>query len=285
MAGQLRRARWRDLSLGLCSALVLTLSFLPQPDVFAASGPHTIVIDAGHGGIDLGGIPGQRVAEKTMALDVAQRVAKKLRAADYRVVMTRDTDVFVPLSSRVAIANSQRDAEFVCIHFNSATRSGANGIETYYYRSDSARLAAAIHRQVVGGTETDNRGIRRRGFYVLRRTSIPSVLVECGFLTNPAEARLALQSSYRDRIADRIADGVKGKPSPYNRPVVVGATHVRSPIGVSYNDFVSSVPERHSISHHSRHSSKKSSRHRSSSSSKKKKSSTSSSEKKKTSEE
>ncbi len=271
MAGQFGRARWRELSLGWCGALALALLFSPTSHASAANGPHTIVIDAGHGGVDLGGIPGQEVAEKTMALDVAQRVAKKLRAADYRVIMTRDADVFVPLSSRVAIANAQSDAEFVCIHFNSAARAGANGIETYYYRSDSARLAANIHRQVVGGTETDNRGIRRRGFYVLRRTSVPSVLVECGFLTNPAEARLALQSSYRDRLADRIADGVMGKPNPSNRPVVAGAKHVRSPIGGSYDDFVISVPEHSSISHRSRHSSKKSSRHRSSSSSKKKK--------------
>lgn len=224
---------------------------------FAASSPHTIVIDAGHGGFDRGGIPGQRVAEKTMALDVAQRVEKKLRAAGYRVVMTRDSDVFVPLGTRVRIANAQRDAEFICIHFNSATRAGANGIETYYYRGDSARLAASIHRQVVGATTTDNRGIRRRGFFVLRRTSIPSVLVECGFLTNPTEAQLALQSSYRERLAQSIADGVRGKPSPFNRPVLAGLTHVSSPYAGAYHDFVSSAPERPAISHHTGHSSSK----------------------------
>lgn len=276
MISCLRRARLRDFSLGWGIPLLLVLIFLEPPRTLAASSrPHTIVIDAGHGGFDRGGIPGQRVAEKPLTLDVAQRVAKKLRAAGYRVIMTRDSDVFVPLGTRVAMANAQSDAEFVSIHFNSATRTGANGIETYYYRSDSARLAANIHRQVVGGTTTENRGIRRRGFYVLRRTSIPSVLVECGFLTNPDEARLALLSNYRDRLAERIADGVIGKPNPDNRPVVAGATHVRSPLGGSYDDFVSSVPERSSISHHSRRSSKKSSHHRSSSSSKKKKSSSS----------
>lgn len=242
------------------------------------------MIDPGHGGFDRGGIPGQRVAEKTMALDVALRVGKKLRAAGYRVIMTRDSDVFVPLGTRVAIANAQRDAEFVCIHFNSATRVGANGIETYYYRSDSARLAANIHRQVVSGTVTDNRGIRRRGFFVLRRTRIPSVLVECGFLTNPGEAGLALQTSYRDRLADKIAAGVEGKPAPYTRPVVAGLTHVTSPIGGSVSDFVAATAERPSISHHSsRRGSKRSSRSssKSSKSSKKKSTKKSSSSKKK----
>src|SRR5215467_4889095 len=93
----------------------------------------TIVIDAGHGGYDRGGIPGQRVSEKDMTLDVAQRLRNVLAASGYRVVMTRDSDVFVPLGTRVAIANSYRNAIFVCVHFNATQRRGASGIETYFY--------------------------------------------------------------------------------------------------------------------------------------------------------
>src|SRR5438477_8249805 len=85
----------------------------------------TVIIDAGHGGHDRGGIPGQRVAEKTMTLDVAERLKALLMANGYRVIMTRDSDVFVPLPTRVAMANSYPDAVFICIHFNSATRRGA----------------------------------------------------------------------------------------------------------------------------------------------------------------
>ena len=245
---------------------------------------NTVVIDAGHGGFDRGGIPRQRVAEKTLTLDVAQRLGKKLRQAGYQVIMTRDSDFFVPLPTRVAVANAHRDAIFVCIHFNASTRAGANGIETYYYSNESARLAANIHRHVVAGTTSENRGIRRRGYYVLRRTSIPAVLVECGFLTNPTEARLALQSSYRDGLADRIADGIMGKPTPSNRPVVAGLTRVPAPIRqpFNYNDFVRAEPERSRSSHRTRSSAKKkSSRKKSTSSSTKKKSSTTSSKKKK----
>src|SRR6059058_2217250 len=100
-----------------------------------ADRPSTVVvIDAGHGGFDRGGIPRQRIAEKDMTLDVALRLRKKILAAGYRVVMTRDSDFFVPLSERVAIANSNDNAIFICIHFNSASRAEANGIETYYYR-------------------------------------------------------------------------------------------------------------------------------------------------------
>jgi N-acetylmuramoyl-L-alanine amidase len=273
---------------GLCAsfrtlfALSLVLLFsLSTPAWSAGREFSTVVIDPGHGGFDRGGIPGQRVPEKVVALDVAQRLERRLRQAGYRVVMTRDSDVFVPLGERVRIANRYGDAIFVCIHFNSATRVGANGIETYYYSNNSAAFAANIHRQVVSGTTSDNRGIRRRGYYVLRRTDIPAVLVECGFLTNPTEAQLALESTYRQRLADRIADGVMGKTAPRNRPVVAGVTHVPSPIRdpFNYNDFVRAEPERSSARRSSR-SSKKSASRKKSSSTAKKKSSSDSTEKK-----
>src|SRR5205807_7539364 len=169
----------------------------------------TVVIDAGHGGFDRGGIPRQLVPEKTMNLDVAQRLKAVLTAYGYRVVMTRDSDVFVPLGTRVAIANSYRDAIFVCIHFNAAPRSGASGIETYFYSSQSLALASAIHYYVAGGAPSANRGVRRRGFFVLRRTTIPSVLVECGFLTNAAEANYAQSAAYQQKLAEEIARGVR----------------------------------------------------------------------------
>jgi N-acetylmuramoyl-L-alanine amidase len=179
----------------------------------------TVVIDAGHGGFDRGGIPGQRVGEKNLTLDVAQRLRRELISDGYSVVMTRNSDIFLPLPTRVAIANSNRRAIFVCIHFNSSTHAGANGVETYYYRSDSASLAANIHRNVVAGAPGENRGIRRRGYFVLRRTAIPSVLIECGFLTNPTEARLIQTNAYREKLAQEIARGIQGSPAPFIRPL------------------------------------------------------------------
>jgi len=196
----------------------------------------TIVIDAGHGGFDRGGVPGQRISEKDKCLDVAQRLKRILQAEGYRVIMTRDSDVFIPLPTRVAIANSYRGANFVSIHFNCASRVGANGIETYYYSSDSASLAASIHRNVVSGAPSENRGIRRRGFYVLRRTAIPAVLVECGFLTNPMEGQLALTGDYRQKLAEQIARGIRRQPAasvraltPSLRSVSLGNDFVRVP--------------------------------------------------------
>jgi N-acetylmuramoyl-L-alanine amidase len=210
-----------------------------------ASGQRTIVVDAGHGGHDRGGVPYQRIGEKGMTLDVSLRLKRVLEARGYRVIMTRSSDVFVPLGTRVAIANSHRGATFVSVHFNSSRRAGANGVETYYYRGDSASLAASIHRNVVAGAPTENRGIRRRGFFVLRRTRIPSVLVECGFLTNPAEGRLAQSASYRQQLAERIARGIARQPAPFHRPLTPSL--VRAGMGPS-GDFVrpSAVAERRS---------------------------------------
>jgi N-acetylmuramoyl-L-alanine amidase len=232
-------------------SVVFIASFLALAS-FAFGQSGTIVLDAGHGGYDRGGVPGQRISEKDKTLDVAQRVRRILQASGYRVIMTRDSDVFVPLPTRVAIANSYRGASFVSIHFNCASRVGANGIETYYYRSDSASLAASIHRNVVSGAPSENRGIRRRGFYVLRRTAIPSVLVECGFLTNPTEGRLALTGDYRQRLAEQIARGIRRQPAPYTRPLTASLRSVS--LG---NDFVRVPAE--SFSRHRKSS--KSSRH------------------------
>jgi N-acetylmuramoyl-L-alanine amidase len=226
------------------------------------------------------------VPEKDIALDVALRLKTKLRLAGYRVVMTRDSDVFVPLPSRVAIANIYRSAIFICIHFNSAGRLGANGIETYYYRRDSATLASNIHKNVIAGAPSENRGIRRRGYYVLRRTAIPGVLVECGFLTNPTEARLAQTIAYRDKLAEEITRGILGKPpliarEPASRHYPAATEVERQPFTTYVGtDFVRVPAERTSRSHRrsAKSSRKKKKSSKSSTSTKKKKTSTRKSE-------
>lgn len=206
------RYRLRLFAASLLIALPGTFSPAQAKRASKDSGSSTtVVIDAGHGGYDRGGIPGQRVSEKEVALDVAQRLKKTLAASGYRVVMTRDSDVFVPLGTRVAIANSYSNAIFVSVHFNSAKRSGAGGIETYFYSRESLPLASAIHYYVAGGAPSSNRNVRRRGYFVLRKTTVPAVLVECGFLTNPTEAALAQTASYRQKLAEEIAAGVRGR--------------------------------------------------------------------------
>src|SRR5512140_20024 len=93
----------------------------------------TVVVDAGHGGKDSGAYRRSGPPEKIVTLDVAQRLNRKLRESQLKTVMTRSSDVFIPLDERVAIENAQKNAIFVSIHFNDSRRRGIRGFETYYH--------------------------------------------------------------------------------------------------------------------------------------------------------
>jgi N-acetylmuramoyl-L-alanine amidase len=200
-----RGMRMLAIVLGIGLAMVMVMW---APGAFAFT---TVVIDAGHGGFDHGGIPGQRVWEKIMTLDTAKRLQIRLEDAGLRTVMTRWDDTFVSLPGRVAIANAQRDAIFISIHYNAAPRAAAEGFETYYYSRRSAKLAAACYSRIIQAWPGSRRGIRTRGFYVIRKTNIPSILVEPGFLTNPREAALISRPEVRQRIADLLAEAIISK--------------------------------------------------------------------------
>jgi len=85
------------------------------------------------------------------------------------------------------------------VHYNSSRNLDARGFETYYFHGAGYPLAARIHRNLLSSISTEDRGVRRRGFYVIRNTRIPSVLCECGFLTNSFEGNAALQKGYRHK--------------------------------------------------------------------------------------
>lgn len=175
----------------------------------AAQGAPVIVIDAGHGGHDRGGMPGQRIPEEGYTLDVAKRLDSLLRSSGFRTVLTRRSDTFVSLDERCAISNRQRNAVFISIHFNGARNADASGIETYYCRGkESAALAVALQRKIVAATGAESRFVRSRNLRVLRGTRAPAVLCELGFLTNRGESRRIVTASYRQRLAAAIASVV-----------------------------------------------------------------------------
>lgn len=168
----------------------------------------TVVIDAGHGGHDSGARSLRGKNEKYLALDTARRVATMLRASGLRVIETRKGDSFVTLDKRVAISNRHRNAIFVSIHYNWAKRAKARGIETFFYSANSSRLAANIQKEKLKAYRTENRGIKYRGFYVLRNNKRPAVLLELGFLSNAGENKTVQSAFTRQRLAKAIVDGI-----------------------------------------------------------------------------
>jgi N-acetylmuramoyl-L-alanine amidase len=173
-----------------------------------------IILDPGHGGMDEGAKI-NTFMEKKIALTAALLTKKHLEKLGYRVIMTRNRDVFLPLPRRVSIANKTKGSLFVSVHFNSSPSVEAQGIEIFYYDSKemwrtraSKRLANCILYGVVDQTEAVSRGIKQGNFHVIRETEIPAVLVEGGFMTNKEERAKLRDRAYLDRLAIGIAQGI-----------------------------------------------------------------------------
>src|SRR5438046_4745851 len=184
----------------------------------------TVVVDAGHGGKDSGAYRRYGPPEKMVALDVAQRLNRKLRESQLKTVMTRDSDVFIELNDRVAIENAQKNAIFVSIHFNDSRRRGIRGFETYYHSGPSSDLANGIQQKLATIPHSASRGVHTANFRVLRLATCPAVLVECGFLSNRNEGGQARDWEYRELLADRIAEGIVEQR--YGPGVYRGSTQV-----------------------------------------------------------
>jgi N-acetylmuramoyl-L-alanine amidase len=168
----------------------------------------TVIVDAGHGGFDRGGRPLSGAPEKVLALDTAKRLAKILRSKGFRVIETRKRDVFVPLPTRTSISNRTSNSIFVSIHYNWGRRRGARGVEIYYFSARSWRLASNILRQATRAYPTESRGVKRNNFHVLRESRRPAVLCELGFVSNPQDNRYLQNRTYRQRIAERVAEAI-----------------------------------------------------------------------------
>jgi N-acetylmuramoyl-L-alanine amidase len=168
----------------------------------------TVVVDAGHGGKDSGAYRRYGPPEKLVTLDVAQRLQRKLRESQLKTVMTRSSDVFIPLNDRVAMENAQKNAIFVSIHFNDSRRRKTRGFETYYHSGPSVDLASRIQQKLMTIPNSANGGIHTANFRVLRLANCPAVLVECGYLSNRSEGNQARDSEYRELLADRIAEAI-----------------------------------------------------------------------------
>ena len=214
----------RTFAVG-CVTLLAACATAPKTAVKNTSKTFsTVVVDAGHGGKDTGAYRRSGPPEKMATLDVAERLDRKLRESQLKTVMTRSSDVFIPLDERVAIENSQKNAIFVSIHFNDSRRRGIHGFETYYHSGDSFDLAYRIQSELMTIPHSANRGVHTANFRVLRLAYYPAVLVECGFLSNRSEGNQARDSEYRELLADRIAEAIVEQR--YGAGVYRGSTQV-----------------------------------------------------------
>ena len=186
-------------------ACVFSVGFVPETAEAARRRISRVIIDPGHGGHDSGARRGY-VLEKHLALDVSRRLERYLERRGMRVSLTRTRDTFLPLSTRSKIANRQRSAVFVSVHFNWSYNRGASGTETFYY--DDYSFAHSIQTRLVRKVRTPNRGTKRARFYVLRHTKIPAALVECGFISNYNDRRRCLDPRYRQKCAEAIGEGI-----------------------------------------------------------------------------
>src|SRR4026208_1072452 len=122
--------------------------------------------------------------------------------------MTRTSDVFIPLDTRVDIENGTPNSIFVSIHFNDSRRRGVKGFETYYHSPYAAELAQNIQNRLCSVKGAVNRGVHTADFRVVRKAVYPAVLVECGYLSNRSEGREARDGNYRELLADKIAQDI-----------------------------------------------------------------------------
>lgn len=176
-------------------------------------GRYSVVIDPGHGGPDPGAIGIGGLRETDVVLDVSLQVARLLQARGVQVLMTRTSEVDVDLPPRVSMANRSGATAFVSIHANalSMARPDVNGIETFYFPSSSGSqsLASALQGRMMSISQgSPNRGVKQGRFFVIRRTVMPSALVEMGFLTGAIDAPRLANADFRRRMALAIAAGI-----------------------------------------------------------------------------
>jgi N-acetylmuramoyl-L-alanine amidase len=222
----------------LVSRIDLAKSIEPQlrPTMIQRTGKvQTIVLDPGHGGFDKGAASAFG-NEKNYALDVARQLRPLLQAKGFKVVMTRENDVFIPLEVRARIANATKDSIFVSIHFNATgTNPNATGFEIFSLtprgapstnddslalhfvnmqagspvEAQSFELSAAVYHSMLGHISEFDRGIKRARFAVLRHTKIPSILVEGGFLSEAGDSKRVADPAWRKQLAESICLGIE----------------------------------------------------------------------------
>lgn len=182
-----------------------------------ADAGNLVVIDSGHGGKDPGKVGVNGVNEADVNLKIAQKLKKILEAQGVTVIMTREDEGSLAgsksedMQKRVSIINEKKPALAVSVHQNSYSSEEVHGAQVFYYtNSAEGGKAARIMQEALLDVDGDNKRKEKANdtYYMLKRTDVPVIIVECGFLSNRAEADLLVTEEYQDRLAEAIAKGI-----------------------------------------------------------------------------
>lgn len=182
-----------------------------------------IVLDAGHGGSDPGKIGINQVLEKDVNLAITMKIKGMLEKEGVSCVLTRETDERLDengkeftkaadMKDRVNIMNEIHPKLVVSVHQNSYTSPEIKGAQVFYYESstESEEIAEIIQEELRKVDSTNKRQIKGNStYYLLKKTEVPAVIVECGFLSNPEEAEKLATEEYQEKMAEAIVKGIK----------------------------------------------------------------------------
>ncbi|WP_088188638.1 N-acetylmuramoyl-L-alanine amidase [Desulfosporosinus sp. FKA] len=211
--------------LGVMSLLIFSVLWQGSTAVVSHFEAHyTVMLDPGHGGYDPGAISSQGVYEKSINLQIAQKVKEMLRPSGIEVFLTREEDIdYVPagvkgkitkkqidLNRRIAMASRAKADVFVSLHVNATPQGRNSGAETFYhYKSKSGKELAELIQQELIKIPAMNRRIAKPGdFYIINNTSMPAVIVEVGYLSSAKEQKKLQQSWYQEQLSRAIAKGI-----------------------------------------------------------------------------
>ena len=178
----------------------------------------TVVIDSGHGGKDPGKVGINGAQEKELNLQIAEKLKKYLEEHQITVVMTRIKDERLAdsqvedLKARVELIDKESPALAVCIHQNSYHEEEIHGAQVFYYsHSSDGEKAAVIMQKALLAVDSDNTRQAKANdtYYMLKRTEVPTVIVECGFLSNNEEAEKLVTKEYQQQLAEAITQGIR----------------------------------------------------------------------------
>lgn len=183
---------------------------------------NTVVLDAGHGGGDPGKVGVGDVVEKELNLQIAKKVEQLLKKQKIKVIMTREEDTMLSgaggtgtkaadMKERVRIINEEAPQLAVSIHQNSYQDAVVHGAQVFYYSGSSeGEEAAKVMQNALLSIDEDNtrQAKANNTYYLLKRTEVPTIIVECGFLSNPEDAMNLCNEEYQDKVAGAICKGV-----------------------------------------------------------------------------